>query len=456
MNILWKGYSTILRILLKENEGLIVKKTILLLMFIALILSSCSSKQIPFDKLNSVSILESQSCSSTNESFDDSNNKYLRDNDIPSLSIKSFVNNQDQINYNIKNGKCNGISFPQLSGMDDVSIQNKVNRSLQDAIAKWTQKYKSNNIQYEVKTQNNQFISITFNVYSKDNANVIDNVRTLNYDLVTGKKLGLKDFYRVNSMFHYITMRSNYLYENQGIALPERLSEYTFIYEIRTCDLDDWAFTYYTSNSIGIVINDIQQPSHFLIFNIPYEDIYEFSFDFLSTSGNLPTIKTSALIPTLDVKYKISKKREQISENIWFEYPRISGLQSIDIEEKINAELYDIGTQKMVNLKIADSYNEYVDTNMQYEVTCVSPNYISVVFIYFHDETKAGAAHWFHNVQTANFNLVTGERVGAKELLSINTDLADIIFNYKYRNNLSGKLPVNPVIMRVYKVDRSS
>ncbi len=172
----------------------------------------------------------------------------------------------------IKN-ECTDVVYPRVSGLANDTVEDKINRLIQEQVAAMIPKegcdvYQEIKGVYEVTLNDQGILSLKLNVFSIriHAANGIDEQRSLTVNLETGKEYRLYDLFKRNSS--YKTLVSDIIrkqIEERNIPL---IKEFTGI--------DDFEEFYLTNNALVVYFQEIGFTPHYVgipEFPIPYSQI---------------------------------------------------------------------------------------------------------------------------------------------------------------------------------------
>ena len=113
-----------------------------------------------------------------------SDEKYIQLNELYEENALTFVNKKVQVN----NNDC---EYIQLSGLKQAKVENNINKDILNKVKELSKK--ENKSIYVLKKGNfSNILSVVFYTEEQDLTQIID---TLNYSLVTGDKLTIKDLF---------------------------------------------------------------------------------------------------------------------------------------------------------------------------------------------------------------------------------------------------------------------
>lgn len=182
------------------------------------------------------------------------------------------------------------IKYPEISGLNDIDNQKKINTTLKDEALKVLNYYEDSygsvelNIDYKIVYMNQNILSIQYSgLGSVSNAAHPNNLFfTTNIDIKTGERLRLKDIVNIDQDFanKFLNGEFKALWPEQSVALKHYTNDEIRKYFLEADSLDSIGtdqqsdvFSYFTDDSLGISISVGHAIGDHAEFKISYKNI---------------------------------------------------------------------------------------------------------------------------------------------------------------------------------------
>ena len=169
--------------------------------------------------------------------------------------------------------ECTDVSYPQVAGLKNEDVQNKINQLIRkqiiDLIPKeGCQKYNTIKGIYQVELNKNGILSIKFDVYTirKQAANGLNVQKSITVNLETGKIYQVYDLFRRNSGYRAVITR----------MIKEQIKERDLPLIKEFKGIGDNESFYLTNNALVIYFQEIEFTPHYVgipEFTIPFNQI---------------------------------------------------------------------------------------------------------------------------------------------------------------------------------------
>lgn len=184
------------------------------------------------------------------------------------------------------------IKYPQLTGMDDVAFQEKINNLIKHEALKILDVYAdpdvTMDIEYKITTKGPRFLSIQYLGYQNTTgaAHPVNVFYTTNINLDTGSKVKLSDVVTIDQAFLEKFKKGTYVKWDPDLEIPkEYLEDYInkdyLIEEFKNADSlgeenGSNTFSYFTEDALGISISVPHALGDHVEIEIKYADLSKY------------------------------------------------------------------------------------------------------------------------------------------------------------------------------------
>lgn len=347
--------------------------------------------------------------------------RYLIENPIKIVETKTIQNT---------NGISLDLRYPQIEGLMDVSVQNRINDDLKDfadRLIKDSDEYmkdlKSVSLAYNVTANYNNILcmNIFTNIQLRDEPLPICQ-ETILYELVNGKRLELKDIFNEKVEF---PRELNRMIEEY--ILKRNLEEVILITPFK--GIREGQNYELSHRSLNIIFDRNDEITFFMMINCPnyfsfslarFDGIIDIYNRFANTGKNIykSDVVKKKMIPNNFEEQFISREYNRENYRTAVHGRRFAGMKNTEMERKLNEICSYSGENEFrkllpENLKMVEHFNDMPFITRNYHLTA---NYCDVVCIASHEYysipgVKTGDSEWH-----LTYNIVTGKQLGLKDI----------------------------------------